>query len=173
MIVTFIGHRNLKFDNDFRLKLKEFILSLVDNRNADSFLFGSKSAFDSLCLDVVTEIKKDRPNIKLVYVRSAYAYMSKHYEEYLLSFYDETYIPDNVVDAGQAAYVERNYHMIDKADLCIFYYNENYEPPQKPMSRKHNMPVPTYKRSSGTKTAYAYAVKRKKEIINLYTLLSQ
>ena len=73
----------------------------------------------------------------------------------------------------KAAYVERNYHMIDKADLCIFYYNENYEPPQKPMSRKHNMPVPTYKRNSGTKTAYEYAVKRKKEIINLYTLLSQ
>ena len=107
------------------------------------------------------------------YVRSAYAYMSKDYEEYLLSFYDETYIPDNVVDAGRAAYVERNYHMIDKADLCIFYYNEYYEPPQKPMSRKHNMPIPTYKRNSGTKTAYEYAVKRKKEIINLYTLLSQ
>ena len=87
--------------------------------------------------------------------------MSKDYEEYLLSFYDETYIPDNVVDAGRAAYV------------CIFYYNEYYEPPQKPMSRKHNMPIPTYKRNSGTKTAYEYAVKRKKEIINLYTLLSQ
>ena len=58
------------------------------------------------------------------YVRSAYAYMSKDYEEYLLSFYDETYIPDNVVDAGRAAYV------------CIFYYNEYYEPPQKPMATK-------------------------------------
>lgn len=173
MIAAFIGHRNIESEELLSTRLKEIIISLIDNKQVDTFLFGSKSDFDSLCLDVVTEIKKDRPNIKLVYVRSAYAYMSKDYEEYLLSFYDETYIPDNVVDAGRASYVERNYHMIDKANLCIFYYNENYEPPQKPMSRKHNMPVPTYKRNSGTKTAYEYAVKRKKEIINLYTLLSQ
>ena len=173
MIVTFIGHRKLQFDNGFRIQLKKLLLSLIDNRIADTFLFGSRSVFNDLCLEVVTEIQKERPDIKRVYVRAEYPYINKTYEDYLLGSYDATYIPENVIDAGKAAYVERNYHMIDKADLCIFYYNENYEPPQKPMSRKHNMPVPTYKRNSGTKTAYEYAVKRKKEIINLYTLLSQ
>ena len=55
MIVTFIGHRKLQFDNGFRQQLKELILSLIDDRNADTFLFGSRSDFNNLCLEVVTE----------------------------------------------------------------------------------------------------------------------
>lgn len=173
MIATFIGHRKIQNSELLTEQIKQTVLNLIDEKQVDTFLFGSRSAFDELCLETVTEIKKLRPHIKRIYVRAAYPYIDSAYETYLLESYDATYIPENIIDAGKAAYVERNYHMIDKADLCIFYYNENYEPPQKPMSRKHNMPVPTYKRNSGTKTAYEYAVKRKKEIINLYTLLSQ
>ncbi len=39
MIVTFIGHRKLQFNSDFRQKLKELVLTLINNRNADTFLF--------------------------------------------------------------------------------------------------------------------------------------
>lgn len=119
MTVTFIGHRKLQFDNGFRIQLKELLLSLIDNRIADTFLFGSRSDFNDLCLEVVTEIQKERPDIKRVYVRAEYPYINKTYEDYLLGSYDATYIPENVIDAGKAAYVERNYHMIDKADLLL------------------------------------------------------
>ena len=68
MIVTFIGHRKLQFDGGFRLRLKEHILKLIDDRNADTFLFGSRSDFNDLCLEVVTEIQKERPDIKRIYV---------------------------------------------------------------------------------------------------------
>ncbi len=37
MVITFIGHRNPKFDNDFRLQLKNKILNLIDEKNADTF----------------------------------------------------------------------------------------------------------------------------------------
>ena len=47
----------------------------------------------------------------------------------MLGIYDATYIPENVIEAGKAAYVERNRHMIDRADLCVFCYDENYKPP--------------------------------------------
>ena len=104
MIVTFIGHRRLQFDNGFRQQLKKLILSLIDNRNADTFLFGSRSDFNDLCLEVVTEIQKERPNIKRVYVRAEYPYINKDYEDYLLGSYDATYIPENVIEAGKAAY---------------------------------------------------------------------
>ena len=60
MIVSFIGHRKLQLDNSFRKQLKELLLSLIDDRNADTFLFGSRSDFNSLCLEVVTELQKER-----------------------------------------------------------------------------------------------------------------
>ena len=164
MIVTFIGHRKLKFDNGFRQQLKELILSLIDDRSADTFLFVSKSDFNSLCLEVVTELQKERPQIRRIYVRAEYPYISKDYEDYLLESYDATYIPENVVDAGKAAYVERNYHMIDKADLCIFYYDENYKPPLKPATRGR---ITREQPKSGTKVAYEYAILKKKAIYNL------
>ena len=165
MIVTFIGHRKLHFDNSFRKQLKELLLSLIDDRNADTFLFGSRSDFNNLCLDIVTEIQKERPNIKRVYVRAEYPYINKDYEDYLLGSYDVTYIPENVIDAGKAAYIERNFHMIDKSDLCVFYYDENYKPPLKPATRGR---ITREQPKSGTKAAYEYAIRQQKEIINLF-----
>ena len=164
MTVTFIGHRKLQFDNGFRIQLKELLLSLIDNRIADTFLFGSRSDFNDLCLEVVTDIQKERPDIKRVYVRAEYPYINKTYEDYLLGSYDATYIPENVIDAGKAAYVERNFHMIDKAGLCIFYYDENYKPPLKPATRGR---ITRDQSKSGTKVAYEYAIRQQKEIINL------
>ena len=167
MTITFIGHRKPQFYNGFRQQLKELLLSLIDDRNADTFLFGSRSDFNDLCLEVVTEIQKERPDIKRVYVRAEYPHINKDYEDYLLGYYDATYIPKNVAEAGKAAYVERNFHMIDKADLCIFYYDENYKPPLKPFARgRLNREQP----KSGTKTAYEYAIKQQKKIINLFGL---
>lgn len=165
MIVTFIGHRKLQNNCDFRIQLKEIILALIDHRNADTFLFGSRSDFDDLCLEIVTEIKKERPFIQRIYVRATYPYIDKNYENYLLTAYDTTYIPDNVVNAGKASYVERNFHMIDKADICIFYYDKNYKPPLKPAARGR---VFGEQPQSGTKIAYEYAVKKQKEIVNLF-----
>ena len=146
MIVSFIGHRKLQLDNSFRKQLKELLLSLIDDRNADTFLFGSRSDFNSLCLEVVTELQKERPQIRRVYVRAEYPYISKDYEDYLLGSYDATYI-------------------IDKADLCIFYYDENYKPPLKPATRGR---ITREQPKSGTKVAYEYAIKQQKKIINLF-----
>ena len=55
--------------------------------------------------------------------------------------------------------------MIDKADFCIFYYDENYQPPLKPATGKR---IFSFQPKSGTKIAYDYAVQKKKTIINLF-----
>ena len=68
--------------------------------------------------------------------------------------YDETYFPLQLANAGKASYIQRNFEMIDKSAYCIFYYNENY--------------ASSLKSNSGTKVAYKYALKRNKNIINLY-----
>ena len=165
MQVCFIGHRTIEKSEDLIFSLKETVLTLV-KKGVTTFLFGSMSEFDMLSWEVVTELKKEHHHIKRVYVRSAHQHIDKSYENHLLKFYEETYFPPKIEKAGRYSYVERNYEMIDRATYCVFYYNENYIPPLRKPS-KHGISSPS-RHNSGTKIAYEYATKKKKEIINLY-----
>ena len=161
----FIGHRRIENKENVKALLKQEIVILLE-KGITKFLFGSMSEFDDLSWEVVTELKETYPSIKRIYVRSAYQYIDKSYENYLLESYEETYYPPKLENAGKCSYVERNYEMIDKSTYCVFYYNENYVPELK-RPPKHNMLLPS-RRTSGTKIAYEYALKKKKEIINIY-----
>lgn len=148
----FFGHRKINLTDELVCNLKKAIETLITENKIDTFLFGSKSDFDKLCLKIVTELKNKYPHIKRIYVRAEFPYIDEKYKSYLLSKYDETYYPDRLLNAGRAVYVERNYEMIDKSNSCIFYYDENYK---------------LQKRSSGTKIAYDYAAKKSLKITNV------
>ena len=150
----FIGHRTINETEELKSKLNEIIEKLIVDENVDTFLFGSKSRFNSLCLELVTEIKEKYPHIKRICVRAEYPYISEHYKNYLLESYEDTYYPKKIISAGRAAYVERNYEMIDNSRFCIVYYDEA----NAPTTRK-----------SGTKIALNYALKKQKYIIMLPT----
>ena len=149
----FFGHRTINETEELKSKLKEIIEKLIIKENVDTFLFGSKSRFNSLCLELVTEIKEKYPHIKRIYVRAEYPHISEDYKEYLLQNYEDTCYPKCVLSSGKAAYVKRNYEMINKSHFCVVYYDEQ----NAPTTRK-----------SGTKIALDYAVKQKKEIILLF-----
>ena len=149
MVACFIGHRTITVTDKLCERIKSTVLDLIDNQGVDTFLFGSRSQFDELCLKIVTEIKEIRPNIRRVYVRAEYPYISIDYEKYLLTFYDETYMPESIIHAGKAIYIERNRHMIDSAYICVFYLN----------SQSMN---------SGTKIAYKVSLKNNKTTLNLH-----
>ena len=149
-ICCFIGHRTIIETEKLKTHLIKIIEKLVTNENVDTFLFGSKSRFNSLCLEAVTEMKEKYPHIKRIYVRAEYPYISEQYKNYLLENYENTYYPERIMNSGRAAYVERNYEMIDNSHFCIVYYNEQ----SAPTTRK-----------SGTKIALDYAVKQGKNII--------
>ena len=151
----FIGHREINETKELISQLFEIIEKLIVEENVDTFLFGSKSAFDSLCYGIVTKIKKKYPQIKRVYVRAVYPHIDGSYKNRLLTSYDDTYYPEKVAGAKKACYVKRNYEMIDKSHICVFYYSEK----EAPANRK-----------SGTKVALDYAVKKDKRIINVCTL---
>lgn len=157
MQACFIGHRTIEKTEELISLLQETIILLI-NKGVTTFLFGSKSEFDSLTYKIVTKLKEKYLFIKRVYIRSTYQCIDKSYEEYLLKLYEETYFPPKLEKAGKYSYVERNFEMIDNSSYCVFYYNENYTP----LSKRHT------KRNSGTKVAYNYALKKKKTIINLY-----
>jgi uncharacterized phage-like protein YoqJ len=146
----FFGHRTIRETEDLRIKLADTIEKLITEEKIDTFLFGSKSQFDRLCLELVTALKDKYPFIKRIYVRAEYPIVDENYKAYLLKSYDDTYYPENLLGSGKAVYVERNFEMIDKSQYCIVYYDE----PHTPTTRK-----------SGTKIALHYAVKKGKKII--------
>lgn len=147
----FIGHRTVEATEKMKSFLSQTVEKLITEENVDTFLFGSRSEFDTLALDIVTKIKEKYPHIKRIYVRAEYPYIDDHYTSYLLKSYDEAYFPEKIIGAGRAVYVERNYEMINQSKFCVFYYDASLCDP---------------KRKSGTKIALDYAVKNNKTVIN-------
>ncbi len=113
MIVCFIGHRKIENKLQISVKINDVLIKLI-KKGADRFLFGSKSEFNLICWESVTELKNQFPYIKRIYVRSSFPHINSLYEEYLLQYYEETYLPKKIENAGKSAYVERNFEMIDK-----------------------------------------------------------
>lgn len=146
----FLGHRTINETEELKLKLNEIIEKLIVEKQVDTFLFGSKSRFNNLCYELVTEKKENYPWIKRVYIRAEFADIRESYERYLLGLYEETYYDERLRGAGRAVYVKRNYHMIDKSDVCVIYCDEA----QFPTVRK-----------SGAKIALDYAVRHQKHVI--------
>ena len=149
-VCSFFGHRTINETEDLKIRLFKIIERLITEENVYTFLFGSKSRFNDLCHEIVSQIKEEYPYIKRIYVRAEYPVISDSYQEYLLKSYEDTYYPESIIGSGRAVYVERNCEMINKSQFCIFYYNEDYIPAT---------------RKSGTRIALDYALKHNKKVI--------
>ncbi len=161
----FFGHRKISDSKELRAKLWSAIETLIINHSVDTFLFGSKSDFDTLCCKTVTALKESYPYIKQIYVRAEYPHITDSYYDYLLAQgYDDTYFPEHLEHAGKSSYIKRNHEMIHKSKFCIVYYNENYLPPRRKYNKRN---VADYQPKSGTALAYHYAMRKKREIMNV------
>lgn len=160
----FFGHRKIVVTEELMDRLKKAIEELITNEKIDTFLFGSKSDFDTLCLETVSALRKKYSHIKRVYVRAEFPYIDEPYRSYLLKKYEYTYYPEQIIHAGRAVYVKRNYEMIDHSSYCIIYYDETYIPPNRKTAKKD---LSDYQPNSGTKLAYDYAVKKNLKILNM------
>ena len=168
----FFGHRKIDATDELRTTLYEEIEKLITVDGINTFLFGSKSQFDDLCYKIVFKLKGKYPDIRRIYVRAEFEYIdgegSRAYREGLLEHYEGTYYPECVSGAGKAVYIKRNQHMIDKSSVCVVYYDENYKPSRRKHSRRD---LTDYQPASGTSVAYKYAEKKKRRIINLFSVL--
>lgn len=151
-IACFIGHRKIVETKELTEQLYKIIEKLITNEKVETFLFGSKSAFNSLCYEQVSDLKEKYPFIKRIFVRAEYPVINNSYIEYLHKYYEDTYYPSSVMGAGKAAYIKRNYEMIDKSNFCVFYFNEDCLPKG---------------RKSGTKIVLDYAVRKRKNVFIL------
>ncbi|MBQ3046959.1 MAG: DUF1273 family protein [Clostridia bacterium] len=176
---SFFGHRKIEETEDIKKRLQSVIVNLIEKEGVKIFLFGSRSDFDFLCHTIVTELKNTYSNIQ----RRAYTCRSETcILENERAYWEEIYsrikkrpvsllgVEEEIEHktkwtSGKAQYIERNQAMIDDSNFCVFYYNDKYKPPLRKHCRNS---LSTYQPKSGTKLAYEYALRKKKEIINLF-----
>ena len=176
---SFFGHRKIELSVELEQKVKDVVEDLIVNHNVSTFLFGSRSEFDSLCLSVVTKLKEKYPYVKRVaytcknetcILESEKQKMEEKYSQLLkrevrLVGVEEELEHKTKYTAGKASYIERNQAMINDSDYCVFYYNENYQPQMRKRSRRS---IGYYQPKSGTKLAYYYAKRKNKVWINVF-----
>ena len=173
---SFIGHRKIVETKELKAKVKSIIEYLIEKKNVKTFLFGSKSQFNDLCLGVVSELKIKYPDIKrVVYTCNSESVVFAEDKEKWQKVYDclNINVPILAVEeevehkakylAGRAAYVERNRAMIDASGFCVFYYDQNYIP-ALPCGTKPNI---VRQAKSGTAQAYKYAKRKNKQCYNI------
>ena len=179
MTCCFIGHRKIENLYNVKLKAKGIIEDLIINKKVNTFLFGSHSEFDSLCLQIVSNLKEKYKEIKRISYtcksegiilekekkKKEKLYSNLFKKKIELICVDEEYEHNTKYTAGKASYVERNQAMIKSSDICVFYYDKEYTPKKRKHSKSDMF---TYQPKSGTKIAYDYAMKKKKIIINLF-----
>lgn len=155
-----IGHKRVKFTNEKIESLKRLIEDLIVSRKVNCFLFGTNSAFNNICIDVVNELKEKYPHIRRYSVRHDMDDISPKMLDMFKRYYEDVIMSTKITKAKKNSYVARNKYMIDLSDICLFYFDENY------------LPLNDLKevRKSGTKTAFEYAKSKKKEIINFFDL---
>ena len=159
----FIGHRKIEYSKELENNVFQVVENLIVNNNIDTFLFGSRSEFNSLCYKVVSSLKQIYPHIRRIYVRGEYQYISDDFKkDYFLNGFEDTFLPKQCKIASKASYLQRNKVMIDFSNFCVFYYNKNYKLPCK-------LTIISFNNSnSGTKLAYLYAKNKNKKIINTF-----
>ena len=169
-ICCFIGHRKIDNLDKVETKTKEIVLDLILNKNVKIFLFGSNSEFNDLCLKILSQLKEKFVDLKRIgYTCKSEGIVLQSEKEKFEKFYlkilkretelfcvDEEFEYKTKYTAGKASYIERNQAMINDSDYCVFYYDKNYLP---------------QKNKSGTKIAYDYAIKKKKQIINVFEFI--
>ena len=119
---SFIGHRFIENSELISSLLKDKIVALIEQEGVNTFLFGSRSAFDDLCHSVVTELREVYPFInRVAYTcRSEAATMEYEREDderafsklmgkeiHLKGFESEVEFAKKY-EAGRASYIERN-----------------------------------------------------------------
>ena len=146
---SFFGHREIDITERLYVTTAREITRAVDGGCRD-FYFGGYGEFDALCLEIVTKIKEERPELEIrrIYCVPQERYLRKRVRYFKREDYDEiTYLMPSFEGWYKSIYF-RNCAMIDRSDLVIFYAE--------------------IRENSGAYKAYKYAKRKNKEMVNLW-----
>ena len=101
-------------------RLEKKITNLVVKHGAREFLFAINGAFDFACWAIVFKLKIRFSDIRRVYVRTKCA-DDEELKEIML-VYEDTFVPNEVRNAGMLAEVVRNEIMVERCDILVTYF---------------------------------------------------
>ena len=144
MIITFCGHGSINIDQNAAGKIKEFLITKIRQYPNTKFYLGGYGGFDSLIFSILRKIKKDFPNIELVFISP---YLDSSYSK--LQIANEIYAEDVSTEIApmtkKFAILKRNEWMVDTCDLLIAYVKYSW---------------------GGARKTLEYAIRKKKPYIN-------
>ena len=118
MTITFCGHSNFSFANTVKEKLRELLLQEIRKNPACKFYLGGYGDFDSLCLNILKELKIQFPNIESLFITP---YLDDNYSklETAKLYYDGIIYPPLENVPRRFCISKRNEWMVNEADLVI------------------------------------------------------
>ena len=87
MTVSFFGHRDA--GEGIKSKIKEVVIDLIENYNADKFLVGNNGSFDNMVRCILSDAEKNYPHIKYSVVLAYLPTENRVREDYSHSVYPE------------------------------------------------------------------------------------
>lgn len=152
MTVAFIGSDDFERTVSATAKMWDVLTKLVTDEGADVFLFTNEGAFDEYCWQMVTELKRCHPNIKLIHAKTGYE--DNPTDLPLLEvFYDKIISLHSLCENRYLAPYDRNRFMVFVSDVLVTYFN------------MRNLTTPRIE--SITEEAIKFAKRYKKRVINL------
>ena len=150
MIITFCGHADFFHTKQMEKKVLSILEDVVGNRSADFYL-SHYGAFDHFALHCGKLYKQSHPNISLL---SITPYFPNSYRNTRISRscddYDDIIYPPLEQVPYKFAISHCNQWMVRQADFIISYINHDW---------------------GGAYQTYRYALKHKKRVLNLGTLI--
>ena len=145
MIITFLGHRSLFYNERLFQRIQETILEYIKSDEKMLFYCGGYGDFDHLCVKACRLIQKKALNCEIVFV-TPYMISSKPIGNTDITLYDSVLYPPLEKVPPRFAISRRNEWMIDQADLIIAYVKYSH---------------------GGAYTGMKYAKRKQKTMINL------
>lgn len=123
MIITFAGHSDTAQRPSLMRRVEEILRYHAARQRELLCYCGGYGGFDDLCAKVCRKVKKDFPNVRVIFVAP---YLSKSYQDQMNFYlsqglYDEAIYPPLEDVLPRFAIVKRNEWMVRQADLVLAY----------------------------------------------------
>ena len=116
-VCTFFGHRDCP--GTIRLRLKEVLITLIEERGVDVFYVGLQGAFDAMVRSVLRELATVYPNIRYAVVLERVPVKK---DVLSVEDYADTILPEGIEQAHPRYAISwRNRWMLGKADYVVVY----------------------------------------------------
>ena len=140
-IVGFAGHRYQWYNIGVKDPLRQTIENLL-NKNYTTFYCGDKGYFDELVAEILIELKKKNPQIKIYKILADYHHENEKWE--LPSCYEGSIYPDLETCHFKAKITKRNQWIVDNIDILVCHIRETYRSGAAKMvkyAQKVNKPI--------------------------------